>query len=97
MVARFREKELLPSALCLGHSSWRLEVTCDGVATQGSPLCLQSHASPAGSKASNVMVTLPTPWPGGGGGGSPLFVLRSQPWASLGFSPRPASADPKFT
>lgn len=77
MVAPFREKELLPSALCLGHSSWRLEVTCDGVATQGSPFCLQSHTSPAGSKASNVVVTLPTPWPGSGGGVSPFCLAFS--------------------
>lgn len=42
-------------------------MTCDGVTTQGPPFSVQEeHASPAGSKASNVMATLPTPWPGGG-------------------------------
>ena len=46
-----KESAPVPSVLShQDHSSRKLEVTCDGVTTQGLPLFCPEHASPASSK-----------------------------------------------
>ena len=89
-------KESAPVSSVLSHkdrSSRKLEMTCDGVTTQGLPLFCPEHASPAGSKPLMLRSLSPPP---GLKGGCPLLVSHPQHpcracaapnQASLGFLP----------